>query len=148
MEVQPDFRELCELPNSHSVDYVIVGGYALAFHGAPRATGDIDILIKASPDNAERIVDALADFGFGSLDLSREDFEKPDQVIQLGVPPVRIDIITSLSAVSWEEAEAGRAPGTLGDVEVFYLGLEEFVASKRAAGRKKDLADLEALGQT
>jgi hypothetical protein len=147
MEVQPDFRELCELLNSHGVDYIIVGGYALAFHGVPRTTGDIDILVKPSPGNAERIVNALGDFGFGSLNLSREDFEKPDQVIQLGVPPVRIDIITSLSAVSWEEAEAGRVAGRLGDVEVFYLGLEEFVASKRAAGRKKDLADLEALGR-
>ena len=145
MEVQPDFKELLALFNAHKVDCIIVGGYALAFHGAPRATGDIDILVKPAPDNAKRILAALHEFGFKSVGLSAEDFEKPEKVVQLGVPPVRVDIITSLSGVSWEEACSGKIKGHYGDVPVYYIGREQFLSNKRAAGRKKDLADAEAL---
>jgi len=90
MEVQPDFKELLALFNDHRVSYLIVGGYALAFHGAPRFTGDLDIFIKPDHENASRIVAALDAFGFASLGLTESDFEQPDQVIQLGVAPVRI----------------------------------------------------------
>ena len=96
MEIQQDFRDLLELFNSNKVDYIIVGGYALAFHGAPRYTGDIDIYVKPDVRNAEQIMSALDDFGFGSVGLDAVDFVKPGQIIQLGVPPVRIDIITSI----------------------------------------------------
>ena len=147
MEVQPDFRDLLALLNEHEVAYLIVGGYALAFHGAPRFTGDIDIYVRPDPDNARRIVAALADFGFGSLDISAADFERLEHVVQLGVPPVRIDLITSITGVDWEKADAGKASGTYGDVSVFYLGRREFAANKRATGRIRDLADLEALGE-
>lgn len=147
MEIQQDFKELLELFNSHEVDYMIVGGYALAFHGAPRYTGDIDIFVKAGKENAVQIMAALTAFGFGAVGLSAADFEKPGQVVQLGVPPVRIDIITSLTGVTWEEAESGRSPGKYGDVPVFYIGRNQFISNKRAVGRKKDLADLEALGE-
>lgn len=95
MEIQPDFKDLLGLFNAHKVEYIIVGGYALAFHGAPRYTGDIDIYVKPDDKNAESIMSALEEFGFGSVGLSAEDFERPGQVIQLGVPPVRVDIITS-----------------------------------------------------
>ena len=104
MEVQPDFRDLLELFNAPQVEYMIVGGYALAFHGAPRYTGDLDIFVKPTPENARRILTVLDEFGFGSLGLTVEDFDSPDNVVQLGVPPVRVDIMTSLTGVSWEEA--------------------------------------------
>jgi len=147
MEVQPDFKELLELLNAHEVEYVLVGGYALAFHGAPRFTGDLDILVHPEAGNARRILRALDEFGFGALDLSLDDFTHPDRVIQLGVPPVGVDLITSLTGVSWEEAYEGRAPSSYGGIPVNFLGRDEFVANKKATGRKKDLADLEAIGE-
>ena len=147
MEVQKDFRELLALFNEHKIDYVIVGAYALAFHGAPRYTGDIDILVHPATANAHRILAALDKFGFGSVDLTSADFEKQENVIQLGVSPVRVDIITSLTGVSWEDVCAGRIQGKYGDIPVYYIGRKQFVSNKRAVGRKKDLADLEALGE-
>jgi len=147
MEVQPDFKELLALLNEHKVEYMIVGGYALAFHGAPRYTGDLDILVKAGKQNAEHILAALHGFGFAHLDLTTADFQAPEMVIQLGVAPVRVDIITSLTGVDWDEAYSGRVQGKYGDVPVDYLGRQQFIANKRATGRKRDLADLEALGE-
>ena len=147
MEVQPDFRDLLALFNAHQVEYMIVGGYALAFHGAPRYTGDIDIFVGATSENARRILTALDEFGFGSLGLTVEDFESPDNVVQLGAPPVRIDLITSITGVSWEDALSDCVDGKYGELPVKYIGLNEFISNKRATGRKKDLSDLEALGE-
>jgi len=147
MEVQPDFKELLELLNAHKAEFIIAGAYALAFHGAPRFTGDIDIYVKPDPENAEKILSALKEFGFGSLDLTKEDLQNPDKVIQLGVAPVRVDLITSITGVPWQEASAGKVQGTYGDVPVYYLGRKEFLSNKKALGRKKDLADIEALGE-
>ena len=147
MEVQSDFRDLLALLNEHKVEYLIVGGYALAFHGAPRFTGDIDIFVRPHPDNARRVLDALAVFGFRFSNLTEQDFQNPNKVVQLGVPPVRIDLITSISGVSWEEADAFREPGMFGDVPVCYIGRKQYIKNKRSAGRKKDLADIEALGE-
>ena len=148
MEIYPDFKELFESLNAHKVDYLVVGGYAMAFHGAPRVTGDIDLLVRPNADNADRIIAALKDFGFESPDLTAEDFQNPDRVIQLGVPPVRVDLITSLTAVSWEQADSGKLLTTYGDVQVSYIGKAQLLANKKALGRKKDLADIEALDQT
>lgn len=148
MEVQPDFRELLALFNERKVEYIVVGAYALAYHGAPRFTGDIDIYVRPAPENAPRIIDALNAFGFGSLGLKADDFQKPDHVVQLGVPPVRIDLITSITGVSWEQADAGKVAGKYGDIDVHYLGRDQYARNKRATGRKKDLADLEALGES
>ena len=147
MEVQPDFRDLLGLFNVHKVEYMIVGAYALAFHGVPRFTGDLDIFIRSDSENARRILQALDEFGFKSVGLTLEDFQSADKVVQLGVPPVRVDIITSLTGVSWEEAFSGRAEGKYGDMPVYYIGREQFIANKRALGRKRDFADLEALGE-
>jgi hypothetical protein len=147
METQPDFRELLALFNAHHVEYLIVGGYALAFHGAPRFTGDLDIFVNPEAANAQRILTALEAFGFASVGLTPSDFEHPDHVVQLGVPPVRIDLITSITGVSWPEAWAGRVAGRYGDMPVHYIGREQFVANKRATGRTKDVADLEVLGE-
>ena len=147
MEIQRDFKELLELFNAHNVEYLIVGGYALAFHGAPRFTGDIDLFVKPEAENAKRILVALAEFGLGSLDLSETDFTSVDNVIQLGVPPVRVDIMTSITAVDWQQAESGKVEGKYGDTQVYFIGKDDFVSNKRALGRKRDLADLEALEQ-
>jgi hypothetical protein len=147
MKVQPDFRELLALLNVHNVEYVIVGGYALAFHGVPRYTGDLDILVKPVPANARQILAALEEFGFGLLGLTAEDFILPDRVVQLGVPPVRVDFMTSLTGVPCLEAFAGRVAGRYGDVSVYFIGRDQFIANKRATRRKRDLADLEALGE-
>jgi hypothetical protein len=146
MEAQPDFRDLLALFNEHKVEYMIVGGYALAFHGAPRYTGDLDIFVRCNPVNAQRIIAALDQFGFMSLGLTSADFEASDRVVQLGVPPVRIDILTSLTGVSWEEASASSVTGKYGDIPVCYINREQFISNKRALGRNRDLADLEALG--
>lgn len=146
MEIPSDFKELLELFNAHKVEYLVVGGYALAFHGAPRVTGDIDLLIRPVSENAERILDALDAFGFGSLGLAAEDFTRPGNVVQLGVPPIRIDILTSVTGVSWEKAEAGKVPGRYGDTSVFFIGRGDFIANKKATGRSRDAADIEALG--
>lgn len=147
MEIRNDFKELLELFNKHKVEYLIVGGYALAFHGAPRFTGDIDLFVRPVRENAECILAALNEFGFGSLDLSEDDFTTPGKVVQLGVPPVRIDIITKASGVSWEKADAGKVPGCYGQTPVFFISRADFIANKRATGRKKDAADIEALGE-
>jgi hypothetical protein len=147
MEVQEDFRDLLALFNANQVDYLIVGAHALAYHGVPRYTGDLDILVRPDPANARGILKALKEFGFGAVGLTADDFTIPDKVVQLGVPPVRIDIVTSITGVSWEEAAAGRLRGNYGDVSVHFLGKKEFIQNKRAVGRKKDEADLEALGE-
>ncbi len=147
MEVQQDFKELLELFNSNNVNYMIVGGYALAFHGAPRFTGDMDIFVEPQAKNAKKTMAGLSEFGFGDVGIEESDLSSPAKVIQLGVPPVRVDIVTSLTGVSWDEAYSGRTQGHYGDIPVFYIGREQFISNKRAIGRKKDLADLEALGE-
>lgn len=146
MEPQQDFKELLELFNAHGVNYLVVGAYALAFHGAPRYTGDIDLYVRPDRDNARRVVRALEQFGFGSLGLSEEDFVKPDMVVQLGVSPVRIYLITSIIGVSWDDAWTGREAGTFGSIPVHFIGKNEYIKNKAASGRTKDRADIEALG--
>ena len=147
MEVQKDFEEFLALLNKHEVEFLIVGGYALAFHGAPRFTGDIDVFVKSDRSNAERMLEVLADFGFGSLDIAKEDFLRPNNIIQLGVSPVRIDLITSISGVTWEDANESKVEGIFGNVSVSFISKQQFINNKRASGRKKDLADLESLGE-
>lgn len=147
MEIQADYRDMLKLFNENKVEYIIIGAFALAFYGVPRFTGDIDIYLKPDKQNADRIISALNEFGFSSLRLKSSDFELEDQVIQLGVPPVRIDLITSISGLSWEEVYNNRQYGHYGDVEVCYIGRDQFIKNKKATGRMKDLADLEMLGE-
>ncbi|MBN2079258.1 MAG: hypothetical protein JW838_09850 [Spirochaetes bacterium] len=146
MEILQDYKELLELFNKHKVEFIIVGSYALAHHGAPRYTGDIDLFVSPTEINARRILNALTDFGFGPLNLAIEDFSLPNKVVQLGVPPIRIDIITSISGVSWEEACSGKVEGMYGPIKVHFLGRDHYIKNKRSIGRKKDQADLEAIG--
>ena len=147
MDIQKDFKELLELFNAHKVEYMLVGAYALAFHGNPRNTGDIDIFVKPDKENALKILAALNNFGFGALNLEIEDFSSPDKVVQLGVPPVRIDLITSISGVSWEDALNNSVEGLYGEVKVPFIGKKEFITNKKSIGRHKDLADIESLGE-
>lgn len=147
MEAQQDFKELSELFNANNVDYIIVGSYALAFHGVPRYTGGIDIFVRPDKENAESIIKALNGFGFASLNLNVDDFTSQDKIIQLGVSPIRIDILTSITGVTWDDARNGKVSGLYGEVPVYYIGQQELIANKLAVGRKKDLADIEAIGK-
>ena len=122
-----------------------MGGHALAFHAKPRFTKDIDIFVEPSQDNAERLIRALDDFGFGDVGLSEGDFTNPGVIVQLGVAPNRIDLVTAIDGVTFAEAWRGRATGKFGSQEVYYLGKAELIKNKRASGRKQDLADLEWL---
>ena len=145
MEISKDLKELLELFRSHGVECVVVGAHALALHGLPRFTADLDVLVHRNRKNADNILKALSEFGFEDIGLSPEDFLVPDQVIQLGNPPNRIDLLTSISGVDWDSAASGAIEGAFGDTLVSFLGRDELIANKRATGRLKDLADVEAL---
>lgn len=145
MDPNPDFRDMLRCLNARGVEYLVVGSFALAFHGRPRSTGDMDIFVRPSPENAARIMDALRDFGFALPDISGDDFSRPDQIVQLGYPPVRIDLITSLTGVDWDAAWNGRTAGELAGEPVNFIGLREFIANKRSTGRAKDLGDIDGL---
>jgi hypothetical protein len=140
-----DFEELFAWFNAKHVRAVVVGGHALAFHGHPRFTKDLDVFVDLSPENAQRILEALQDFGFGSVGLTAEDFSSPGRIVQLGVAPNRIDLMTAIDGVSFEEAWAGRVPGHFGKQPVAYIGRTQFLRNKRAAGRPQDIADIAAL---
>ena len=141
-----DFKEFVELLNSTGVEYLLVGGYALAAHGHPRYTGDIDIWVNPTPPNVSRLLEALRRFGFGSLGLTAADFMQPQAVIQLGYPPARIDLLTAIDGVEFDECYRRRVSMRVDDVDLCVIHLVDFRANKLAAGRAKDLADLEELG--
>lgn len=144
-KLQTDLREFIALLNSHQVEYLVVGGHAVAFHGHPRFTGDIDFLIRTTPSNAQRVLGALNAFGFGNLDIAERDLLEPGQIVQLGHPPNRIDILTSISGVDFDSAWQSRVSTIIDDQPVSVLGWDELLRNKRASGRQKDLADLEKL---
>ncbi|MCF8078046.1 MAG: hypothetical protein K9K88_02075 [Desulfobacterales bacterium] len=140
-----DFREFIELLNSNEVRYLIVGGYAVAVHGYPRYTKDLDIWIHADTENVEKLISALKQFGFGSLGLTPDDFLTPDQVIQLGYPPNRIDLLTSLKGVDFKNAYESRVPIEIDGLFADFVDLENLKKNKASTGRPQDLADLENL---
>jgi hypothetical protein len=146
--VQPlgkDVRDLLALFAKHGVRYLIVGGFAVAVHGVPRYTKDMDLWVEASPDNAVKIVAAIGEFGFASLGLVADDFTAPDMVIQLGYEPNRIDLLTGLTGVQFADAYPRRITTMIGDIEVTIIDRESLIANKRALGRPQDLADAEEL---
>lgn len=145
MVLHQDYKELLKLLNENKVEYLVVGAFALGFYGSPRNTGDIDIWIKISKENAQRMEKTLIDFGVGSLGHSEKDFLEEGSVIQIGVPPVRIDILTSISGVDFLEAYKNKEKIVLDGEEVFYLSKSDFIKNKKASGRLKDLADIEAI---
>jgi hypothetical protein len=141
-----DFREFIQSLNDSQVRYLVVGGYAVALHGYPRYTKDLDVWVERSPDNAARVVEALEKLGFGSLRLQSSDFMEPDQIIQLGYAPVRVDLMTTLPGVEFDRCYASRVEVEVDGVVVNFIDLDGLKKSKRASGRLQDLADLEKLG--
>jgi hypothetical protein len=140
-----DFREFIESLNKHNVRYLLIGGYAVALHGHPRYTKDLDIWIWMDNTNAANLLNALKDFGFSSLQLTPEDFLKPDQVVQLGFPPNRIDLMTSPKGVEFDTCFASRDEIEIEGVTINLIDLKHLKINKKATGRHQDLADLENL---
>jgi len=147
--VNEDFRDLLAALVAAGARLLVVGAHALAVHGIPRATGDLDVWIVPEAPNAERVFDALARFGapMAAMGVTHEDLTRTDQVVQIGLPPRRIDILTSISGVPFEEAWADRITHEVEGLSIPFIGRAALVKNKRAAGRAKDLADLEALGE-
>jgi hypothetical protein len=145
IRLPPDFRDFLKLLNSEKVEYLLVGGYAVGYYGYPRATGDMDIWIASTPKNAAKIVTVLKQFGFSESALSAELFLKPTQVIRMGLPPLRIELLTSVSGVTFSECYAQRTVDVLDGVEVHFIGLTQLKINKKASGRLKDLSDLQEL---
>lgn len=140
-----DFKEFFELLNSEKVEYLLVGGFAVGLHGYARATGDIDAWVNPTAENAQRVAQALRKFGFSAASIPQEKLTRPDSIFQMGVPPVRIDLLTSVSGLDFDEAFANRDSGMLDNVPVHLISLPDLKVNKRASGRNKDLADLDHL---
>src|SRR3972149_7538003 len=145
IHLPPDFKEFLQLLNAHHVEYLLIGGYAVGYHGYPRATADMDVWIAIHPHNAEKIVTVLKEFGFDLPELSADLFLTEHQIIRMGVPPVRIEITTTISGVTFEECYAERVVDVLDGVEVNLIDLKHLKINKKARGRPKRLNDLENL---
>lgn len=143
--LNPDFKELLQCFNDAEVEYLLVGGYALAAHGVPRYTGDIDLWVRISAKNAQRILRALDTFGLGPLNLSSEDFLAENQVVQLGYPPVRIDLLTTLDGLDFDQAKTSAGFLQAEGVNIPLLSRDDLIRNKKASGRLQDLADVERL---
>jgi predicted nucleotidyltransferase len=143
--LNPDFKEFIELLNRHEVRYLVIGGYAVALHGNPRYTKDLDIWVEMNSNNALQLMNALAEFGFGSVGLVQEDFLIPDQVIQLGYLPNRIDLITTPDGVDFTTCYTSKIEVNIDGITIDFIDLENLKINKKASGRLQDLADLEKL---
>lgn len=137
-----DFSDMLSSLNGAGVEYIIVGAYALAAHGFPRATGDIDIFVNRTPANAQRIMAGLNEFGASLSDISLEDWLAPDMIVQIGIAPCRIEIITAIDGVEFAEAWHKKIPTTLGDLQVNVLSKQDLLKNKLATGRDKDQGDI------
>ena len=145
MTLSKDLREFVELLNSHDVRYLIVGGYAVAYHGHPRTTGDIDFFVEVSEENAQKLCAVLDAFGFAALGLTKQDFLEPGTIVQLGYPPNRIDLVNAISGVAFAEAWERRVSHQGDGLTMLFVDKETLLVNKAASGRPKDLADLDAL---
>jgi hypothetical protein len=145
LDLAPDFDEFCALLSAREVEFVIVGAHALAFHGAPRFTGDLDVLVKPTEENGQRLLAAIADFGFPATPLTPRDIVAGRKVLEMGVAPVQIHVMSAIDGVTWDEVWRDRESGVFGARTVSFIGRETFLRNKRAAGRPKDLADIDAL---
>lgn len=145
MELSKDFREFIELLNKKEVKYLIVGGYAFTALVYPRNTGDIDFFILNDKENTEKITEVISEFGLESLNIKPEDLQEDDLIVQLGFPPRRIDIITNISGVKFDDAWKNKIVNENLGVRAYFIGYEDFIANKTASGRKKDLADVEEM---
>ena len=140
-----DFKDLFAALNAAGAEYLLVGGYAVAFHAEPRFTKDLDVWVRATRENAERVLAALREFGAPLQNLAVADMAAPDLIFQMGVPPNRIDIVTSIDGVSFEEAWPARVVGTYGDQALPIIGRQHLVQNKKASSRPQDLLDVEVL---
>lgn len=147
MQLSKDLREFVELLNSNRVEYVVVGAFAVAWHGYARFTADIDFLVRPDRSNAELVVRALTDFGFASLGIALEDLMRPGRIVQLGVKPNRIDLITSIAGVTFEEVWTSRVAGMLDGLPVAYIGRDALIRNKESTGRPQDVGDAQRLRQ-
>lgn len=145
LKLAPDFKDFLKLLNEKQVKYLLIGGYAVGYHGHPRATADIDFWIAIDPINAQRIVEVLKEFGFGVPELSRDLFLQENRIIRMGLPPVRIEITTTISGVTFDECYQSRVKGMIDGVEVNIINLYYLKINKKMSGRHKDLNDLEHL---
>jgi hypothetical protein len=146
MIIHKDFEELFLILNKRSVDYVIVGGYAVAFHGYVRATKDIDVLFRNTPGNIDQLISALSDFGLTGDDIKRPLFSKQGSIIRLGVSPVMLELINAVSGLTFDEIWEYRVQGSYGDAPVHYISRDHLLINKRASGRPRDLLDIDELG--
>lgn len=140
-----DFKEFLQALNHSAVEYLLVGGYAVAYHGYPRTTADIDIWIRVAPNNAQRTMEALRSFGFGGSDASEQMFLIAGRVVRMGVPPLRIEILTSISGVDFDSCYGRRINATIDTISVNVISKADLLVNKRTAGRAKDIADVEQL---
>ena len=140
-----DFKEFLQLLNSKKIEYLVIGGYAVAFHGHPRATGDIDIWISISEDNAHKVVEALKEFGFDTPELQDTLFLEKNKNIRMGNPPLRIEILTSIDGVEFSECYKNKKTASIDTVEINFISLPDLKKNKKASGRLQDLADIENL---
>ena len=147
MNTHPDFEELLRLLEEHRVEYMVVGGYAVAFHGYPRFTKDIDVFFQSDDENVRLLRQALMAFGFREEDLPREAFTTPGNVLTFGVVPTRIDLINSIDGVTYEEARRNVVRGAYGEVEVTFIGFDDLIKNKKSTPRAKDKGDVEELLQ-
>jgi hypothetical protein len=145
VRTEKDYEEFLELLNKYNVRYCVIGAFALAFHARPRYTKDIDILIEPTTDNAKRLLIALEEFGFGSLDLTVEDFSVQGNIIQLGYEPVRIDIITSIKGLDFADIWQSRIQGNYGKQTINFIDRQNLIRSKKLSNRAQDKADLKML---
>jgi hypothetical protein len=145
MELDKDFNEFVELFIAHDVQFLIIGGYALAAHGFPRATGDLDAWVWANDANATKIITALTAFGFANVGISVSDFLREDSVVQLGYPPYRIDILTSIDGLEFAEAWASRVMVRINNMDVPFISRDDLITNKTAVGRPQDIADVQRL---
>ena len=145
INLEKDIIEFIELCNKHEVKYLVIGGYAVSIHGHPRSTKDIDVCIEMSERNASKMVQVINDFGFGSLQLNKDDFLKRDSIVQLGFPPLRIDILNDLDGVPFEEAWENRKVVSFEKVLVNFIGYNDLLIVKQKAGRPQDIADVDKL---
>ena len=145
MTLDPDFEDFIKLLNHHEVDYMIIGGYAMAFHGKPRYTGDLDIWIDISESNAQKMLLVIEDFGFVSLNFDKEDFLRENLINQLGYPPLRIDILTSIDGINFRDAYPQKQVILIEDFTANYIGLNDLIQNKNAGGRQQDLVDVNTL---
>ncbi len=145
IHLPPDLAEFLQLLNEHQVEYLLIGGYAVGYHGYPRATGDMDIWVAIHPQNAERVVAVIKEFGFDVPELSTELFSSENKIIQMGISPVKIDVTTTISGVNFQECYAARQVETLDGILVNLISLPHLKANKKASGRLKDLNDLQNL---